>query len=308
MTLLVEQAVTRHGPELLQRLCRAIGLCRSTFYRRQRALERADVGMALRDAIQKIALKFSCYGYRRIAEELKRQGWQVNYKRVLRLMRLDNLLCLRKRRFIATTDSAHALPVYPNLARDLHFDGPNQLWVADITYIRLRNEFIYLAVVLDAYSRRCIGWALDRRIDASLCVEALRMALKCRMPPPGLVHHSDRGVQYASKEYTGILTEAGAFISMSRKANPYDNAYAESFMKTLKYEEVYLNEYQNMNEARGAIAYFLEDVYNKKRLHSALGYLPPAEFERNAQMLAASSGRAIAQAAMGQSLATESNA
>jgi transposase InsO family protein len=193
------------------------------------------------------------------------------------------------------------------LARDLHASGPNQLWVADITYIRLRNEFIYLAVVLDAYSRRCIGWALDRRIDAALCVAALTMALKSRKPLPGLVHHSDRGVQYASKEYTGILNQAGAFISMSRKANPYDNAYAESFMKTLKYEEVYLNEYQNMNEARSAIAYFLEDVYNQKRLHSALGYKPPAEFERNSQAPAIPLGRAIAQAAMGQSLATESN-
>jgi transposase InsO family protein len=179
--------------------------------------------------------------------------------------------------------------------------------VADITYIRLRNEFIYLAVILDAYSRRCVGWALDRRIDAALCVDALKMALRSRMPLPGLVHHSDRGVQYASKEYTGILTEAAVFISMSRKANPYDNAYAESFMKTLKYEEVYLNEYQNMNEARGAIAYFLEDVYNQERLHSALGYRPPAEFERDSATLASGSGRAIAQAAMGQSRVTKSN-
>jgi transposase InsO family protein len=304
MMLLIEQAVAQHGPEHIQRLCRAAGVCRSSFYRYQRSLARAGAGMSLRDKIQKIALKWSCYGYRRITAELRRQGWLVNCKCVLRLMRLDNLLCLRKRRFIATTDSSHALPVYPNLARDLHVTGPNQLWVADITYIRLRNEFIYLAVVLDAYSRRCIGWALERRIDAALCVEALTMALKSRKPLPGLVHHSDRGVQYASKEYTGILAESGVFISMSRKANPYDNAYAESFMKTLKYEEVYLNEYQNMNEARGAITYFLEDVYNQKRLHSALGYMPPAEFERNNQT---SSGRAIAQAAMGQSLATESN-
>lgn len=294
MTLLIEQSAARHGPECIRRLCRSCGLSRASFYRYRDCPERPDPDMALRDMIQKTALEWPCYGYRRIAEELRRQGWWVNYKRVLRLMREDNLLCLRRRRFIATTDSSHGLPIYPNLARGLRVEGPDQLWVADITYIRLQEQFVYLAVVLDAFSRRCIGWALGRRIDAGLCVDALRMALRSRKPLPGFIHHSDRGVQYASKEYTDILTEAGALISMSRKGNPYDNAYAESFMKTLKYEEVYLNEYQNLTEARRAIAHFLEDVYNQKRLHSALGYLPPAEFER-----------AAAQAATGRYNATE---
>jgi transposase InsO family protein len=237
--------------------------------------------MELRAAIQRVALEFPSYGWPRITAELKRRGWAVNHKRVYRLMREDNLLCLRKRRFVVTTDSDHDLPVYPNLARQMTLTGLDQLWVADLTYIRLELEFIYLAVILDAFSRRVIGWALDRRLEAALTLEALQMALLRRRPVPGLVHHSDRGVQYASRDYTQLLQEHGIQISMSRKANPWDNAACESFIKTLKYEEVYRTEYRDLADARASIGEFLEKVYNQKRLHSALGYLPPAEFERS---------------------------
>jgi transposase InsO family protein len=236
--------------------------------------------MELRDAIQKLAVEMPAYGYRRITAALRRGGWVVNRKRVLRLMRADNLLCLRRRAFVRTTDSDHQLRVYPNLARDLKVSGLNQLWVADITYIRLVLEFVYLAVILDAFSRRVIGWALGRTLEAELALEALRMALARGRVAPGLVHHSDQGVQYASGDYTELLSEHGILISMSRRGNPYDNAQAESFMKTLKYEEVYRTEYLDFADARRRIGHFLESVYNQKRLHSALGYLPPAEFEQ----------------------------
>jgi transposase InsO family protein len=194
-------------------------------------------------------------------------------------MREDNLLCVRKRKFVVTTDSNHGRKVYPNLARQMVLTDVDQLWRADITYIRLREEFVFLAVVLDAYSRRVIGWALDRTLEDELTLSALRMALSQRVVEPGLVHHSDRGSQYASGDYTGLLKENGVQISMSRKGNPWDNAACESFMKTLKYEEVHRNEYRDLAEARSEIGTFLEKVYNQKRLHSALGYLPPAEFE-----------------------------
>ena len=200
------------------------------------------------------------------------------------MMREDNLLCVRRRAFVVTTDSRHHLPVYPNLAREMNPLAINQLWVADITYIRLRTEFVYLAVVLDAFSRRVIGWALGRRLEAELAVTALRMALIARQPGLGLVHHSDRGVQYASQDYTDLLKQHKVAISMSRKSNPYDNAACESFMKTLKYEEVYRNEYRDFAEAHASIGEFLERVYNRQRLHSALGYLPPAEFENSATL------------------------
>jgi putative transposase len=236
--------------------------------------------MELRDAIQKLAVQMSAYGYRRITAALQRAGWEVNHKRVLRLMRADNLLCLRKRAFVRTTDSDHDLPVYPNLARELPVTGLNQLWVADITYIRLVLEFVYLAVILDAFSRRVIGWALGRTLKAELALAALQMAIGRRRVTPGLVHHSDRGVQYASKDYVALLTEHDILISMSRRGNPYDNAQAESFMKTLKYEEVYRTEYLDFADALRRIGKFIESVYNRKRLHSALGYLPPAEFEQ----------------------------
>jgi putative transposase len=261
-------------------LCEISGLSRATFYRRPTALEDASA-IEVRDRLQELACEFPSYGYRRLTAALWREGFQVNRKRVLRLMREDNLLCLRKKRFIATTDSAHGLPVYLNLAPTLTLTGLDQLWAADLTYIRLGSEFIYLAVILDVFSRRVIGWELDRHLDATLALSALKQALAHRTVKPGLVHHSDRGVQYASGEYTTLLKESGITISMSRKGNPYDNAFAESFMKTLKYEEVYLQEYENLQEAKASIERFLEDVYNQKRLHSSLGYLPPAEFERH---------------------------
>jgi transposase InsO family protein len=258
------------------------GLNRAGFYRWRVPRQATPVEMELRDQMQKVALEWPAYGYRRITSELQQRGFAVNHKRVLRMMREDNLLCVRRRGFVVTTDSRHTLPIYPNLAGEIKPTAINQLWVADITYIRLRTEFVYLAVVLDAFSRRVIGWALGRTLQAELTMTALRMALIERQPAPGLVHHSDRGVQYASQDYTEILKQHRATISMSRKGNPYDNAKAESFMKTLKSEEVYRNEYRDFHEAHAGIGEFLERVYNQKRLHSALGYLPPAEFENGA--------------------------
>jgi putative transposase len=211
---------------------------------------------------------------------LRRRGGPVNRKRVKRLMREDNLLCLRRRQFRVTTDSNHPHPVYPNVAARLELTGIHQLWVADITYIRLESELVYLAVILDAFSRRVVGWALDRTWEAVLVVTALRRALTERQPSAGLVPHSDRGVQYAYGDYTELLQEHGITISMSRKGNPYDNAACESFMKTLKYEEVYRQEYRDLAEARTSIGEFLHRTDHSKRLHSALGYRPPVEFEQ----------------------------
>jgi putative transposase len=258
------------------------GLSRAGFYRRRVPRQATPVEMELRDQMQKVAAESPAYGYRRITAELQQRGFDVNHKRVLRMMREDNLLCVRRRAFMVTTDSRHNLPIYPNLAREMKPTAINQLWVADITYVRLRTEFVYLAVVLDAFSRRVIGWALGRTLEAQLAVAALRMALVQRRPAPGLVHHSDRGVQYASQDYTEMLKQHKATISMSRKGNPYDNAACESFMKTLKCEEVYRNEYRDFHEAHSSIGEFLERVYNQKRLHSALGYVPPVEFENGA--------------------------
>jgi putative transposase len=263
-------------------LCEMTGLSRAGFYRRRVPRQATPVEMELRDQMQKVAAESPAYGYRRITAELQQRGFDVNHKRVLRMMREDNLLCVRRRAFMVTTDSRHNLPVYPNLAGEMKPTAINQLWVADITYVRLRTEFVYLAVVLDAFSRRVIGWALGRTLEAQLAVAALRMALVQRRPAPGLVHHSDRGVQYASQDYTEMLKQHKATISMSRKGNPYDNAACESFMKTLKCEEVYRNEYRDFHEAHSSIGEFLERVYNQKRLHSALGYVPPVEFENGA--------------------------
>ncbi len=278
MSDLISQFATNEIALPISRACEALSLPRSTWYRLRDCPAPLDRDVALRDQIQRVALARPTYGYRRITHQLGRDGILVNHKRVLRLMRQDNLLCLRRRMFVATTDSKHALPVWPNLARDFVPDAPDQLWVADITYIRLEREFVYLAIILDAFSRRAIGWELDRRIDTRLVLGALQRALSCRRVQPGLIHHSDRGVQYASSEYVECLRQHGVRISMSRRGNPYDNAFAESFMKTLKYEEVYLTEYQDLADAKAHIGDFLHD-YNHHRLHSALGYRPPAEFE-----------------------------
>jgi transposase InsO family protein len=261
--------------------CYLASIPRSSYYRhRARSPQQAKaVHAKLRQEIRRICREPSSGGYRRVTKELHRRGYRANHKRVLALMRQENLTYRRKRRWIHTTDSDHGCPVYPNLAQDLVLRGPDQLWVADITYVHLGREFVYLAVILDAFTRRVIGWALERYLDTRLTAGALSMALAQRCIPPGLVHHSDRGKQYASQEYVALLENHGIIISMSRSGNPYDNAKAESFIKTLKYEEVYINEYHSLLDARNNIRHFVEVVYNHKRLHSSLGYLPPAEFE-----------------------------
>ena len=268
----------------VERMTELAGVGRASYYRFDPEAVAAVKDVELRDAIQRIALKHPVYGRPRITAELKRRGWQANHKRVGRILREDNLLCMRRRKFQVTTDSTHGHRIYQNLTRDVKPTKPNEIWVADITYIRLAEEFVYLAVVLDSYSRLVIGWALERTLEAKLAVSALRMALDKRGAPAGLIHHSDRGVQYACGQYTQLLKDRGIQISMSRKGNPYDNARAESFMKTLKHEEVHRVEYRNLAEARRGIRNFLERAYNRKRLHSAIGYKPPAEFEKIAML------------------------
>lgn len=263
--------------------CSSLNVNRSTYYNNLKENCINTDNLSIKDSIQTIALEFPKYGYRRITKELHRRGQQINHKKVLRIMREENLLCNPKKKFrIVTTDSNHDYPVYQNLTKDLTITGVNQLWVADITYVHLFDEHVYLAVIVDVYSRKCIGWDLSRRIDTVLVLNALNMAIieRQHLGFNELIHHSDQGVQYASHEYVDQLKEIGAQISMSRVGNPYDNAFAESFIKTLKAEEVYLKEYKTFNEAYNNIKQFIEQVYNKKRLHSSIGYVPPEEFEK----------------------------
>jgi putative transposase len=265
----------------VERLCALAGVSRAGYYRHWQASAPRREETAVRDAIQRVALANRHYGYRRIAAQLRREGLVVNRKRVLRLMREDNLLRLRRRPFVpVTTDARHGWRVVPNLARGMQPTGLDQLWVADITYIQLAEAFAYLAVVIDAFSRRVIGWALEAHLEASLALAALDMALAARHPAPdSLIHHSDRGVQYACADYTAKLAAHRIQSSMSRVGNPYDNAKSESFMKTLKQEEVDGRDYRDVTAARAGIGRFIEEVYNHQRLHSALGYRPPVEFE-----------------------------
>ncbi len=277
---MIEQVREEHPKVSIERLCELMGVSRSWYYERANSESRALQDMELRDAIERIVLEFPGYGYRRVTEALRREGWVVNHKRVLRIMRQESLLCQLKRRFVPTTDSAHSFRRYPNLIKDTRISGFDQAWISDITYIRLPTTFFcYLAAILDAYSRKCVGWNLSCWIDTRLTLAALEMALVCRRPEPGLIHHSDQGVQYASSEYILRLDEVGARISMAAVGNPYENAKAESFFRTLKMEEVYLKDYRNFEEAEENIGKFIEEVYNQKRLHSSLGYLPPVEFE-----------------------------
>jgi putative transposase len=275
----IEEVREQHPEMSIEKLCELMGVSRSWYYERPSATEKAKKDVALRDAVEQIVLEFPGYGYRRVTAALRRAGWAVNHKRVLRIMREDSLLCQLKRRFVPTTDSAHAFGRYPNLIKDIEIDGLDRVWISDITYIRLPTTFCYLAAILDAYSRKCVGWHLSRQTDTRLTLSALEMALATRSPAVGLIHHSDQGVQYASSEYVLRLEEAGALISMAAVGNPYENAQVESFFRTLKLEEVYIKDYRDFEEAQENIGEFIEEVYNEKRLHSSLGYLPPVEFE-----------------------------
>jgi putative transposase len=279
------------GSLSIERMCHLAQVSRAGFYRSLQEQQPVQEEMEVRSAMQQIVLAHRRrYGYRRVTAELRRQGLLVNHKRVARLMRADNLLAVQPRAFVVTTDAKHQLEVYFNLAKRMQLTGINQLWVADITYIRLRKEFVYLAVLLDAFSRKVVGWELDRTLATRLAKAALEKAIALRQPPPGLVHHSDRGVQYASDEYVQTLQANQMIPSMSRPANPYDNASCESFMRTLKREEIYANTCVDLEHLRTNIKAFIEQYYNRCRLHSALGYQSPDEFEQQLASTVASAG------------------
>ena len=277
---MIREAVAQHPELAVERCCWLLAVSRGSYYYEADELAARELGdRLLCREIERIVLDFPGYGYRRVTAQLRREGWRVNHKRVWRLMRQNGLSCRQKRRWVRTTDSAHGLTVWPNLLPANRPTGLDQVWVADITYIRLPSSFCYLAAVLDAYSRKVVGWELAGLIDARLPLAALEQALAARQPAAGFIHHSDRGVQYACQDYVECLQSAGARISMSGRGRPRDNAQAEAFFRTLKCEEVYLQDYQDIDEAEANLARFIDEVYNQKRLHSSLGYVPPSEFE-----------------------------
>jgi putative transposase len=283
--------MSRQGKLSIERMCQLAGVSRAGFYRSLGEQEAVEEDMQVRSTIQQIFAEHKRrYGYRRVSAELRRRGMRVNRKRVARLMRQDNLLAVQPKSFVVTTDSDHELEVYLNLASRMKLTGINQLWVSDITYLRLQREFVFLAVILDGFSRKVVGWELDRTLAGRLPLAALEKAIAERKPPPGVVHHSDRGVQYASSAYVGMLRKHRMIPSMSRPANPYDNASCESFLKTLKREEIYASEYRDLDHLREHLAAFIDHYYNRVRLHSALGYQPPEEFEQAAARAATSQG------------------
>jgi putative transposase len=277
-------------------MCQLAGVSRASYYRHLEIVAPDEAEMAVRVTVQEVVLAHHRrYGYRRVTAELHRRGMIINHKRVLRIMREDNLLAIRYRKYILTTDSRHACEVYVNLAARMKLTAVNQLWVTDITYIRLRTEFVYLAVVIDRYSRKAIGWCLDRTLAARIAVTALQRAIAERRPPPGVVLHNDQGIQFACTQFQEVVKAHQMVPSMSRPANPYDNATCESFMKTLKQEEIYCNQYRDFDELSAYLDEFIGAYYNRLRLHSALGYRTPEEFERDA---AAADGSAIPDAAV----------
>ena len=276
----IREVMPMQGSLSIERMCLLARVSRAGFYRFLKAHVPCEEDTEVRSVIQQVALQHRRrYGYRRVTAELKRRGMLVNHKRVARIMREDNLLAVQPKEFVTTTDSSEALEVYLNLSRRMRLNSVDQLWVADITYIRVRAEFVYLAVILDGYSRKVVGWKLDRALTSRLAAEALESAIDVRRPLPGVVHHSDRGVQYTSPEYVAILKLHGMVQSMSRPANPYDNASCESFIKTLKREEIYANKYRDLEDLHSHIEEFIDGYYNQRRLHSALGYQTPEEFE-----------------------------
>lgn len=283
---MIQEQSTGPSPIPIQRATELLGISKSGYYKHQdpdpknidKVLEDIEIYLLIQDII----IEFSGYGYRRVTYELWKRGYFPNHKRVYRIMKEKNLLCKRKKFKPKTTDSNHSFPKYPNLIIDLETTGPDQVWVSDITYIRLKSEFIYLAGILDLHTRRCIGWALSRNVDTNLTLSALYNAFETRKGRDltGLIHHSDQGVQYAAHSYVECLRDHGILVSMSSTGNAYENAHAESFWKTLKYEEVYMNEYDTFEDALENIARFIEKVYNEKRMHSSLGYKSPIEFEK----------------------------